>query len=72
MDRLTVLLLKFLECFHRLQTFLWWVLELHVIKVVSSYIIWVSVKEASDTAACCLPEQSQSASPLPSQPSLML
>uniref|UniRef100_A0A8C3WX98 Piezo type mechanosensitive ion channel component 2 n=1 Tax=Catagonus wagneri TaxID=51154 RepID=A0A8C3WX98_9CETA len=47
MDRLTVLLLKFLECFHQLQTFLWWVLELHVIKVVSSYIIWVSVKEVS-------------------------
>lgn len=47
-DRLTVLFLKFLECFHQLQTFLWWILELHIIKIVSSYIIWVSVKEASD------------------------
>ncbi|XP_065745455.1 piezo-type mechanosensitive ion channel component 2 isoform X3 [Phocoena phocoena] len=46
-DRLTVLFLKFLECFHQLQTFLWWILELHIIKIVSSYIIWVSVKEVS-------------------------
>lgn len=47
-DRLTVLFLKFLECFHKLQVFLWWILELHIIKIVSSYIIWVSVKEASE------------------------
>ena len=47
-DRLTVLLLRFLEGFHQLQTFLWWILELHIVKIVSSYIIWVSVKEASD------------------------
>ncbi|XP_057556299.1 piezo-type mechanosensitive ion channel component 2 isoform X2 [Hippopotamus amphibius kiboko] len=46
-DRLTVLFLKFLECFHQLQTFLWWILELHIVKIVSSYIIWVSVKEVS-------------------------
>lgn len=49
-DRLTVLFLKFLEYFHKLQVFMWWLLELHIIKVVSSYIIWVSVKEASDRA----------------------
>ncbi|MXQ79773.1 hypothetical protein E5288_WYG007108 [Bos mutus] len=42
-DRLTVLLLRFLEGFHQLQTFLWWILELHIVKIVSSYIIWVSV-----------------------------
>nr|XP_033693814.1 piezo-type mechanosensitive ion channel component 2 [Tursiops truncatus] len=47
-DRLTVLFLKFLECFHQLQTFLWWILELHIIKIVSSYIIWVSVKEPNE------------------------
>uniref|UniRef100_H2QE92 Piezo type mechanosensitive ion channel component 2 n=1 Tax=Pan troglodytes TaxID=9598 RepID=H2QE92_PANTR len=45
-DRLTVLFLKFLEYFHKLQVFVWWILELHIIKIVSSYIIWVSVKEA--------------------------
>ncbi|XP_036410203.1 piezo-type mechanosensitive ion channel component 2-like [Megalops cyprinoides] len=46
-DRLTVLFLKFLEYFHKMQLFIWWLLELHIIKIVSSYIIWVSVKEVS-------------------------
>ncbi|XP_018079667.1 piezo-type mechanosensitive ion channel component 2 isoform X2 [Xenopus laevis] len=46
-DRLTVLFLKFLEYFHRFQVFVWWLLELHIIKIVSSYIIWVMVKEVS-------------------------
>ncbi|XP_066538548.1 piezo-type mechanosensitive ion channel component 2 [Hoplias malabaricus] len=46
-DRLTVLFLKFLQYVHQLQLFIWWLLELHVIKIVSSYIIWVSVKEVS-------------------------
>ncbi|XP_069469470.1 piezo-type mechanosensitive ion channel component 2 isoform X2 [Ambystoma mexicanum] len=46
-DRLTVLFLKFLEYFHKLQVFVWWILELHIIKIVSSYIIWVTVREVS-------------------------
>ncbi|XP_074404479.1 piezo-type mechanosensitive ion channel component 2 isoform X3 [Zonotrichia albicollis] len=46
-DRLTVLFLKFLEYFHKMQVFMWWLLELHIIKIVSSYIIWVTVKEVS-------------------------
>lgn len=46
-DHLTVLLLLFLEGFYQLQTFLWWILELHIIKIMYSYIIWVSVKETS-------------------------
>ncbi|XP_075441497.1 piezo-type mechanosensitive ion channel component 2 isoform X4 [Ascaphus truei] len=46
-DRLTVLFLKFLEYFHKLQVFVWWILELHIVKIVSSYIIWVIVKEVS-------------------------
>uniref|UniRef100_A0A3B3RZ37 Piezo-type mechanosensitive ion channel component 2a, tandem duplicate 2 n=1 Tax=Paramormyrops kingsleyae TaxID=1676925 RepID=A0A3B3RZ37_9TELE len=46
-DRLTVLFLSFLDGFHKLQLFIWWLLELHIIKIVSSYIIWVSVKEVS-------------------------
>ncbi|RXM29721.1 Piezo-type mechanosensitive ion channel component 2 [Acipenser ruthenus] len=45
-DRLTVLFLRFLEYFHKLQLFVWWLFELHIIKVVSSYIIWVTVKES--------------------------
>ncbi|XP_052333345.1 piezo-type mechanosensitive ion channel component 2-like, partial [Oncorhynchus keta] len=46
-DRLTVLFLKFLEYFHKLQLFIWWLLEIHIVKIVSSYIILVSVKEVS-------------------------
>ncbi|TSR27764.1 Piezo-type mechanosensitive ion channel component 2 [Bagarius yarrelli] len=47
LDRLTVLFLKFLEYFHKLQLFIWWLLEMHVIKIVASYIILVSVTEVS-------------------------
>lgn len=46
-ERLTVLFLKFLDCVQKLQLFIWWLLELHIIKIVSSYIIWVSVKEVN-------------------------
>ncbi|XP_065150860.2 piezo-type mechanosensitive ion channel component 2 [Paramisgurnus dabryanus] len=46
-DRLTVLFIKFLDYVQQLQLFIWWLLELHIIKIVSSYIIWVSVKEVS-------------------------
>ncbi|XP_071780421.2 piezo-type mechanosensitive ion channel component 2 [Centroberyx gerrardi] len=46
-DRLTVLFLKFLEYFHKLQLFIWWLLEIHIIKIVSCYIILVTVKEVS-------------------------
>ncbi|XP_068604378.1 piezo-type mechanosensitive ion channel component 2-like [Brachionichthys hirsutus] len=44
-DRLSVLFLRFLLSLQRLQHLLWWLLELHIVKIVSSYIIWVSVKE---------------------------
>uniref|UniRef100_A0A672QS65 Piezo-type mechanosensitive ion channel component 2-like n=1 Tax=Sinocyclocheilus grahami TaxID=75366 RepID=A0A672QS65_SINGR len=44
-DRLTVLFLKFLEYFHKLKLFIWWLLEMHIIKIVSTYIILLSVKE---------------------------
>uniref|UniRef100_A0A803SMR8 Piezo-type mechanosensitive ion channel component n=1 Tax=Anolis carolinensis TaxID=28377 RepID=A0A803SMR8_ANOCA len=33
--------------YYHLQVFVWWILELHIIKIVSSYIIWVTVKEVS-------------------------
>ena len=48
-DRLTVLFLKFLEYFHKLQLFVWWLLEIHIIKIVSSYIVLVAVKEVRRT-----------------------
>lgn len=44
-DRLTVLFLKFLEYFHKLQLFIWWLLEIHIIKIVSCYIVLVSLNE---------------------------
>ncbi|XP_057713162.1 piezo-type mechanosensitive ion channel component 2 isoform X2 [Corythoichthys intestinalis] len=46
-DRLTVLFLKFLEYFHKLQLFIWWLLEIHIIKIVSCYIVLVSLREVS-------------------------
>ncbi|XP_030608085.1 piezo-type mechanosensitive ion channel component 2 [Archocentrus centrarchus] len=46
-DRLTVLFLKFLEYFHKLQLFIWWLLEIHIIKIVSCYIVLVSISEVS-------------------------
>ncbi|XP_041670121.1 piezo-type mechanosensitive ion channel component 2-like [Cheilinus undulatus] len=44
-DRLSVLFLRLLLSLQSLQHLLWWFLELHIVKIVSSYIIWVSVKE---------------------------
>ncbi len=44
-DRLSVLFLRLLLSLQRLQHLLWWLLELHIVKIVSFYIIWVSVKE---------------------------
>uniref|UniRef100_A0A3P9DDQ3 Piezo type mechanosensitive ion channel component 2 n=1 Tax=Maylandia zebra TaxID=106582 RepID=A0A3P9DDQ3_9CICH len=46
-DRLTVLFLKFLEYFHKLQLFIWWLLEIHIIKIVSCYVVMVAIKEVS-------------------------
>ncbi|XP_061775602.1 piezo-type mechanosensitive ion channel component 2 isoform X2 [Nerophis ophidion] len=46
-DRLTVLFLKFLEYFHKLQLFIWWLLEIHIIKIVSCYIVLVAIREVS-------------------------
>uniref|UniRef100_A0A3P8W8C0 Uncharacterized protein n=1 Tax=Cynoglossus semilaevis TaxID=244447 RepID=A0A3P8W8C0_CYNSE len=44
-DRLSVLFLRFLLSLQCLQRLLWWLLELHIFKIVSCYIVWVSVKE---------------------------
>ncbi|KAM4727569.1 piezo-type mechanosensitive ion channel component 2 isoform 2-T2 [Anableps anableps] len=46
-DRLTVLFLKFLEYFHKLQLFIWWLLEIHIINIVSCYIVIVCIWEVS-------------------------
>lgn len=55
MDRLSVLFLRLLLSLQRLQHLLWWLLELHILKLVSSYIMWVCVKEVSPS--CCVPER---------------
>lgn len=58
MDRLSVLFLRLLLSVQRLQHLLWWLLELHIVKIVSSYIIWVSVKEVRvqpELLTVCLP-----------------
>ncbi|XP_041824079.1 piezo-type mechanosensitive ion channel component 2-like [Melanotaenia boesemani] len=44
-DRLSVLFLHFLLSLQRLQCLLWWILELHIVKIVSSFMIWVCVRE---------------------------
>ncbi|XP_029385544.1 piezo-type mechanosensitive ion channel component 2-like isoform X2 [Echeneis naucrates] len=49
-DRLSVLFLRLLVSLQRLQRLLWWLLELHIVKIVSSYIIWVSVKEPDNSS----------------------
>lgn len=49
-DRLSVLFLRLLLSLQRLQHLLWWLLELHIVKLVSSYIIWVCVKEVRPSA----------------------
>lgn len=54
MDRLSVLFLRLLLSLQRLQHLLWWLLELHIVKLVSSYIIWVCVKEVR---LCWVPER---------------
>lgn len=51
MDRLSVLFLRLLLSLQRLQNLLWWLLELHIVKLVSCYIIWVCVKEVR---LCCV------------------
>lgn len=63
MDRLSVLFLRLLLSVQRLQHLLWWLLELHIVKIVSSYIMWVCVKEVrvwspfaelTSVGHCCL------------------
>ncbi|XP_018096993.1 piezo-type mechanosensitive ion channel component 1 isoform X2 [Xenopus laevis] len=46
-QRLSVLFFKFSELLHRLQVFLWRLLELHVLKLVALYSVWVAVQEVS-------------------------
>ncbi|XP_053562571.1 piezo-type mechanosensitive ion channel component 1 isoform X2 [Bombina bombina] len=46
-QRLTVLFYKFHQLLHRLQVFLWRLLELHILKLVALYSVWVALEEVS-------------------------
>ncbi|KAM4723042.1 piezo-type mechanosensitive ion channel component 1 [Rhinophrynus dorsalis] len=46
-QRLTVLFSKFSELLHRVQVFLWRLLELHMLKLVAVYSVWVALQEVS-------------------------
>lgn len=46
-QRLTVLYYKFSELLHQVQVFLWRLLELHVMKLVALYSVWVALHEVS-------------------------
>ncbi|XP_075432899.1 piezo-type mechanosensitive ion channel component 1 isoform X2 [Ascaphus truei] len=46
-QRLTVLFYKFSELLHRVQVLLWRLLEVHVLKLVAVYSVWVALQEIS-------------------------
>ncbi|KAM5137907.1 piezo-type mechanosensitive ion channel component 1 isoform 1-T1 [Mantella aurantiaca] len=46
-QRLTVLFYKFSELLHQVQVFMWRILELHVLKLVALYNVWVALLEVS-------------------------
>ncbi|KAK7169702.1 hypothetical protein R3I94_000061 [Phoxinus phoxinus] len=47
MDRLMVLTTKFSETLTHIQSFIWRVLELHIVKIVAFFVVWVSLLEPS-------------------------
>lgn len=48
MDRLMVLFRKFFDILTHIQAFLWRVLELHILKIVALFVIWVALSEVSE------------------------
>ncbi|XP_039546699.1 piezo-type mechanosensitive ion channel component 1 isoform X1 [Pimephales promelas] len=47
MDRLMVLSTKFSDTLTHIQSFIWRVLELHIVKIVAFFVVWVAVLEPS-------------------------
>lgn len=45
MDRLLVLSRKFSEILSKVQVFLWRLLELHILKMVAFFTVWVALQE---------------------------
>uniref|UniRef100_K7GEW4 Uncharacterized protein n=1 Tax=Pelodiscus sinensis TaxID=13735 RepID=K7GEW4_PELSI len=46
-DKLASLLLQLLEMVHKTQVLTWRVLELHILKIVSTWVIWITLQEVS-------------------------
>ncbi|XP_030621028.1 piezo-type mechanosensitive ion channel component 1 [Chanos chanos] len=47
MDRLMVLFRKFFDILTHVQVFIWRVLELHILKIVAFFVVWVALLEPS-------------------------
>ncbi|ROL46269.1 Piezo-type mechanosensitive ion channel component 1 [Anabarilius grahami] len=47
MDRLMVLSTKFSDTLTHVQSFIWRVLELHIVKIVAFFVVWVALLEPS-------------------------
>uniref|UniRef100_A0A671QYV4 Piezo-type mechanosensitive ion channel component 1-like n=1 Tax=Sinocyclocheilus anshuiensis TaxID=1608454 RepID=A0A671QYV4_9TELE len=47
MDRLMVLSMKFSDTLTHVQSFIWRVLELHIVKIVAFFVVWVALLEPS-------------------------
>lgn len=45
MDRLMVLSSKFSDTLTHVQSFIWRVLELHIVKIVAYFVVWVALLE---------------------------
>ncbi|XP_065421309.1 piezo-type mechanosensitive ion channel component 2-like [Chrysemys picta bellii] len=54
-DKLASLLLQLLEKFHKTQVLAWRVLELHILKIVSTWVIWITLQEfiCYSVLCCC-------------------
>ncbi|XP_067410652.1 piezo-type mechanosensitive ion channel component 2-like [Emydura macquarii macquarii] len=46
-DKLASLLLQLLEMVHKTQVLAWRILELHILKIVSTWVIWITLQEVS-------------------------
>ena len=54
MDRLLVLCRQFSDTLTQTQEFLWRLLELHIVKMVAFYTVWVALGEVTTSSPICL------------------
>lgn len=53
MDRLIVLSRKFSDTLTHVQSFIWRVLELHIVKIVAFFVVWVALLEVCTRFISC-------------------